>query len=122
MDNKLMELVEKIVQVIDDKHGEDILALDISKVSSICDYFIITTGASIRQVKSICDEIEDQLAKIDVIPRHKEGYHNGKWILLDYGDIVIHIFHEEDRGFYSLERIWKDAEIVNIDKAVKDNI
>ncbi|SCY84173.1 ribosome silencing factor [Alkaliphilus peptidifermentans] len=122
MDNQLMELVERTVQFIDSKHGEDISVLDISKISSICDYFIIASGSSVRQVKSISDEVEDQLAKLDVLPRHKEGYFNGRWILLDYGDIVIHLFHEEDRAFYNLERIWKDGSIVNIDKIVNNNI
>ncbi|KAB3533114.1 ribosome silencing factor [Alkaliphilus serpentinus] len=122
MENHIYQLVERIVHYIDEKLGEDIKVLDIKEVSSICDYFVIASGSSIRQVKSISDEIEDQLSKLDIFPRHKEGYHAGRWVLMDYGDIVIHIFHEEDRLFYNIERIWKDARNLNIDNIVNNNI
>lgn len=122
MENQIYQLVERMVHYIDDKQGEDIRVLDLKGISSICDYFVIASGSSVRQVKSISDEIEDQLSKVEVHPRHKEGYNAGRWVLLDYGDIVVHVFHEEDRLFYDIERIWKDAKNVNIDNIVKSNI
>ncbi len=116
--NKRLDLVYEIVKSIDDKLGEDIRVLELSDISSICDYFVIAGASSARQVKSISDEVEDKLAELNVFPLHKEGYQTGGWILMDYGDIVIHLFHEEERAFYNLERIWKDATVINIDKIV----
>lgn len=122
MENTTLDLVYKAVKSIDDKLGEDIMVLEISKISSICDYFIIASASSARQVKSIADEVEDRLAELDVSLRHKEGYHTGGWILMDYGDFVIHLFHQEDRAFYNIERIWKDATVIDIDNIIKNNI
>lgn len=122
MENHALELVDRIVHHIDDKLGEDIVVLDLTKITSICDYFIIASASSSRQVKSIADEIEDKLKELDIHLSHKEGYNSARWILMDYGDIVVHIFHEEDRLFYNIERIWRDARPVNIDKIVKNNI
>lgn len=111
-----METVEtilgKIYDAIDDKIGQDIAILNIGKVSSLCDYFIIATGSSSRQVKAIADSVEDEMTKIGVEPRGKEGLTSLSWILLDYGDIMVHIFDEENRGFYNLEKLWKDAPYV----------
>jgi ribosome-associated protein len=122
MENKTLQIVYEAVKSIDDKLGEDIRVLEIGKVSSICDYFVIASGSSQRQVKAISDEIEDRLAPLDISLRHKEGYHTGGWILMDYGDLVIHLFHEEDRSFYNIERVWKDANIIDIDNIIKNNI
>ncbi|GAB6088012.1 ribosome silencing factor [Alkaliphilus crotonatoxidans] len=122
MEKTAFDLVKRIVYHIEDKLGEDIIVLDLSKVSSICDYFVIASAASSRQVKAIADEVEDQLTKIGVNLSHKEGYHTARWILMDYGDVVVHLFHEEDRAFYNIERIWRDALTVNIDKIEKNDL
>lgn len=115
-----METVEsilaKIYDAIDDKIGQDIVILNIGKVSSLCDYFVIATGSSPRQVKAIADSIEDEMTKIDIEPRGKEGITSQSWVLLDYGDIMVHIFDEENRGFYNLEKLWKDAPYVERDE------
>jgi len=122
MQQNTEELAYSIVKIIDDKLGNNIVMLDISKVSSIGDYFIIASAPSDRQTKAIADEIKMQLSDLDVHPIHKEGYNVGTWVLLDYGDIVVHLFHERDREFYNIEGIWKDANSINIDKIIENNI
>ena len=102
--------VDRIIDLIMNKKGEDIVILDLRKVSSISDFFIVTTGSSAVHVKAIADEIKDKLKKEDTIrPWHVEGYTAQKWILLDYVDIVVHVFDEETRSYYSLEKLWDDA-------------
>ena len=112
----------KILERIDDKLGMSTIVLDLEGISTLCDYFVITSTSSSLQAKAIADEIQKQLEKEDVYILHKEGYDTARWILLDYGDIVVHIFHKEDREFYNIEGIWKDARIIDIDKFMKDNI
>jgi len=106
------EIVRTAVSAIEDKKGEDIRVIDISKVSVIADYFIIAGGNNPNQTQAIADEIQDRLTKSRVEPRDVEGYRNGSWILLDYGDTVIHIFNRDDRRFYNLERIWADGKVI----------
>ena len=115
MENELNSVIYLVNKAINKKSGENIVVLDLRKITSICDYFIITSAASSRQVKLIADEIQDELLKENIELLNKEGYNSGRWILLDYGDIVIHIFHEEDRKFYNIEGIWKDAGKIHID-------
>lgn len=111
--NKRLDI---IVNSADDKKAFDIKVLDISKLSSIGDYFVILSGNSERQVKSIADEIDDKMNKAGYTLLRKEGHNTARWILLDYADIVVHVFHKEDREFYNLERLWIDAEDVEIEK------
>lgn len=108
-------MTKVIYDAIDDKLGEDIAILNIGKVSSLCDYFVIATGSSQRQVKAIADNVEDELAKLGIEPKSKEGHGTQTWVLLDYGDVMVHIFNEENRGFYNLEKLWKDAPYVDVD-------
>lgn len=115
MKKELMNIVLKTLKSIDHKAGKDIVVLDVGEVTSICDYFIIASASSSRQVNAIVDDIEDKLSDENINLIHKEGYDSARWVLLDYGDIVVHIFHEEDRVFYNLEGIWKDAAKVDID-------
>ena len=122
MDNQILDLAYRIVHYIDEKQGEDIVLLDLSRITTICDYFVIASTKSARQAKAIINEIEDRLAKDHVFFAHKEGYDLGRWVLLDYGDIIVHVFHEEERAFYNIERIWKDAITINLDKFVNSNI
>lgn len=107
-------MTKLICDSISDKLGKDIAVLNIGKVSSLCDYFIIASGTSARQVKSIADSVEDSMKEIGIEARGKEGRDTQSWILLDYGDVMVHIFDEENRGFYNLEKIWKDAPYVEI--------
>lgn len=98
----------------ENKKAQDIKVLDIRDISPITDYFIICSGSSTIQVKAIADEVETKLTEAGCSLYHKEGYNTGRWILLDFGNVIIHIFHREDREFYSLERLWADAEVINL--------
>ena len=95
-----------------EKKATDILVLDISKVASFTDFFIICTGANQRQVHAIADSVEEKLRSAGQRPNHTEGYSNAEWILLDYGDFIVHVFNSTTRRFYDLERLWRDAEAV----------
>ncbi len=101
------------VNVMEEKQGSEIKVIDISKISVIADYFILVSGSSQRQTQAIADEIERKLSDLSICPKQKEGYAGGAWILLDYQDVVIHIFNSEDRRFYNLERIWTDGVTVD---------
>ena len=95
-------------QALEDKKGEDIKIIDISNVSVLADYFIIANGNNKNQVQALVDNVQEELDKVGVQVKQVEGYRMGNWILLDYGDIIIHVFSKEDRLFYDLERIWRD--------------
>ena len=102
--------VERIINLIQEKKGEDIEVLDLRKITSVSDFFIITTGNSNVHVKAIAEEIREKMKKENkVIPWHIEGIEAQKWILIDYVDIVVHIFDSDSRLYYSLEKLWKDA-------------
>lgn len=90
--------------------------------TQICNFFIIVSGNSTRQVKAICDNIEEQARLRGITPSHIEGYNEGSWVLLDYFDIVVHIFLQDARDFYNLERLWQDAQTVDLDLAKVDNV
>ena len=106
---ELKEIVKKIYNIIEDKKGEDIKVIDITKVSSIADYFIIASANNVNQVQAISDEIDFLLGKEGIMPHAIEENKNATWMLLDYMDIVVHIFLREDRAFYDLDRIWRDG-------------
>ena len=97
-----------------EKKATDIVAIDVSEKLAITDVFLILTGSNDRQVKAISDAVEEALDKIDIDPVRREGQATGRWILLDYVDIVVHIQHEEERAFYDLERLWKDCPYIEL--------
>ena len=103
------ELAQKIAAIADDKKGNDILLLNMEGISYMTDYFVIASASNTTLVRAIADAIEDKLAEEEVFCRHKEGYQDGRWVLLDFGDAVVHIFLEEERNFYNLEQLWADA-------------
>ncbi|MEU9128928.1 ribosome silencing factor [Kitasatospora sp. NPDC048540] len=104
------QLLNVAAQAAADKLAHDIIAFDVSEVLSITDAFLIASAANDRQVRSIAEEIEDQLREqLDIKPVRREGEREGRWILLDYLDIVVHVQHSEERSFYSLDRLWKDC-------------
>ena len=107
-------IVKTSVDALKDKKAEDIRVIDISEISIMADYFIITSGSNINQLKAMCDNVEEKLAAIGIHKKQTEGYDNGGWILMDYGDVVIHIFDRESRSFYNLERIWSDGKDVAV--------
>ena len=97
-----------------EKLAEDIVALDVSERLALADVFLIASAPSERQVNAIVDGIEEELAKFDQKPVRREGRSGGRWVLLDYSNVVIHVQHEEDRIFYALERLWKDCPVVDL--------
>ncbi len=102
-------LALKVAAAAADKKAMDILLLKMGELSSVTDYFMICSARNTPQVQAIADNIEDKLAKEGIFPMHKEGFAEAKWILLDYGDCVAHIFLEGERDFYNLEQLWADA-------------
>lgn len=105
-------LILQAYEAAESKKAQDIKVMDIRDISPITDYFIICSGSSTVQVKAIADEIELKLSEAGHYMYHKEGYSTGHWILLDFGNVIVHVFHKEDREFYSLERLWADADII----------
>ena len=109
------ELTDNIVELIQSKKGYDIKILDLRELSAMSDYFIICSGSVNVQVKAIADEVDKKLRKEGIKCYHKEGYNSLNWVLLDYFDVVVHIFKEESREFYNLEKLWGDAKFEEID-------
>ena len=103
------EMAYTAVEALEDKKANDVRIIDIEKISTLADYFIIAGGTNRNQVQAMADAVEEMLGKAGTEPKHIEGYGSANWILMDYGDIVIHIFDEENRLFYDLERIWRDG-------------
>lgn len=103
------ELARIAIAALEDKKGEDLRLIDIGDVSVLADYFIIATGRNRTQVQAMADEVEQRLGRAGAVPRQIEGYQSANWVLLDFGDVIIHIFDAQNRLFYDLERIWKDG-------------
>lgn len=101
------------IEALEDKKANDIRIIDIEKITTIADYFIIASGTNKNQVQAMTDEVQEKLGRAGWEPKSVEGYLNANWILLDYGDIVIHVFDEENRVFYDLERIWRDGKSIS---------
>ena len=113
--DRARELVNIAALAADSKQAEDIVALDVSGPLPLTDIFLIATGRNERNVVAIAGEIEDKMIEAGVKTLRREGRAEGRWILLDFGDLVVHVFHEEDRQYYSLERLWKDCPTVALD-------
>ena len=107
------ETAKLAVHALEEKKAKDIRIIDISDVTVLADYFIIASGNNRNQVQAMADEVEEALYKAGMEPKQVEGYQTANWILLDYQDIIIHIFDEENRLFYDLERIWRDGVLVD---------
>jgi len=110
--NKYVKLVHSALA---DKKAEDIKIINIGEVSVIADYFVIANGNNVPHVDALVDAVKEQLGRNGIEPARIEGIRSSGWVLMDYGDIVVHIFSSEDRLFYNLERIWKDGKTVDID-------
>ena len=103
-------------KAIDDKKGQDIKVIDIHTVSVIADYFVIASGTNSNQVQASVDNVEEQLGRAGFEAKQIEGNRNSSWILMDYGDVIVHVFDEENRLFYDLERIWRDGKVLEMDE------
>ena len=109
------ELLTIAALAADAKQGEDLVALDVSVPLPLTDIFFLASGRNERNVQAIAGEIEDKLLEVGVKALRREGRAAGRWILLDFGDLVVHVFHEEDRTYYSLERLWKDCPAIALE-------
>ena len=102
-------LALRAAEILYDKKALDILALDVRHMTVITEYMVICTARSAQQVHTLCDDVEDTLAEEGVLVRKKEGQNEGRWAILDYGHVLVHIFHPEERRFYRLERLWDEG-------------
>lgn len=109
-----INMLRTAYKALDDKKAYDIKILDIKKISSIADYMVIADGTNKNQVQAMCDAVTEEMGKAGFLSKSIEGYSEGGWILLDYYDIIIHIFSDEARRFYDIERIWSDGKYVDI--------
>lgn len=117
--NQSKEMALLAYNALEDKKSEDIRVIEIGNISVIADYFIIANGNSSSQVSAMVDAVEVALSKKGYEPKRIEGVHSSGWILMDFGDVVVHIFSKEDRLFYDLERIWRDGKTVSLDELNK---
>lgn len=113
--NKNLSLV---IETADDKKAADIEAIEVSEITSIADFFVICSGNNERQTIAIADAIDDKMHANGYELKSKEGHRSGRWILLDFGDIIVHIFHKEEREFYNLERLWVDGKKLDIENHI----
>ncbi|NYF14614.1 MULTISPECIES: ribosome silencing factor [Pseudoclavibacter] len=117
---RAIELAHVAAKAADTRLGFDIVALDVSNNMPLTDIFLLVSGRNERMVLSIADEIEDAMRDIGQRTLRREGRREGRWVLLDFNDIVVHVFHEEERMFYGLERLWNDAPVVKLDIGADD--
>lgn len=116
-----LEQARKIVQVMDSKKAKDIRLIKIEGISSLRDYFVVASASNTTQVKAIADEVEDEMTKLGLEPNRVEGRQSAQWILMDYYDVMVHVFLDEARNFYNLERLWSDAPQLDISDLLTQN-
>jgi ribosome-associated protein len=119
---RALDLVKVAALAADSKGGEDLVALDVSGPLPLTDAFLLVTGRNERNVVAVAGEIEDKMIEAGAKPLRREGRQEGRWILLDFGDIVVHVFHEEDRMYYSLERLWRDCPVISIELPASSSV
>lgn len=112
------EMAKTAYKALEEKKAEDIRILDISGISTVADYFVIADGSNPNQLQAMIDSVEEELGKAGCTPKQVEGNANSSWILMDYSDVIVHVFSREDRLFYDLERIWKDGKSIQPEELV----
>ena len=110
-----LELVRIAAAAAEDKRAEQVVAFDVSDQLAITDAFVLASATNERQVNAIVDEVEDKLREAGAKPIRREGQREGRWVLIDYGEIVVHVQHEDERQFYALERLWRDCPVIPLD-------
>jgi ribosome-associated protein len=116
-----LELVRAAAQAASDKLAEDVIAFDVSDQLVITDAFVLASASNDRQVKAIVEAVEDSLRELGAKPVRREGERDGRWVLMDYAEIVVHVQHEEERAFYALERLWRDCPLIELPASVTSN-
>ena len=109
-------MLRTIIKTLDNKKAESIKAIKITDLTILADYFVIANGTSTTHTKTLAEEVEYQLSQNGVEPNRTEGYNGSSWVILDYGDIVVHVFYKETRDYYQLERLWADGEKIDIER------
>lgn len=113
MEQTSISMAKLAIEALEDKKAEDIKVIDISEVSVLADFFIIAGGNNASQIQALCDNVQEKLGRAGFFCRQIEGYETANWILLDFGDIIVHVFDRENRLLYDLERIWRDGKSVD---------
>lgn len=116
MENQSMNMAKLTIQALEDKKAEDIRIIDISEVSVLADYFIIADGSNRSQVQALADNVQETLGRAGYEMKQVEGYNTANWILMDFGDLIVHVFDKENRLFYNLERIWRDGKAIDVEE------
>ena len=112
----MKDVLRIALKAVDDKKAVDIVVLDISSVATFANYFLLCSGDSSRQIHAIVDEVEEKLKSIGLRPTHIEGYRHAEWVLMDYIDLVVHVFSKGARAYYDLERLWRDGKKLDVEK------
>ncbi len=109
--------VKKLCEILYDKKADDIVAIHVGDRTIVADWFLIASGRSVPHVKALCDDLEDQAAQLGLFAKRKEGYDQGRWIVLDFGFALVHLFHPEERAYYNMERLWdEDGSVIRYSK------
>lgn len=120
--NQSTEMVKLVIEALEDKKADNIRIIDISQVSVIADYFVIAGGSNRSQIQALCDNVRETLGRRGHAEKQVEGYDTANWILMDFGDVIVHIFDKENRLLYDLERIWRDGKPVAAEEFLKFDI
>ena len=117
----MIDALKVALKAVDDKKASDLVVLDISGIASFADYFLLCSGDSSRQIQAIADEVETKMRARGLRPSHVEGYRNAEWVLMDYTDVVVHVFSRKARAYYDLERLWRDGKRLDVEKLLKES-
>lgn len=113
-----LELAKETVKTMDDKKALDLKVIGIKDISVIADYFVMATGTSSTHVKALADEVEFKMKQIGISPEHVDGYRSNTWIILDYSDVIVHVFTPDAREFYNLDHLWQDGEKIDLSSII----
>lgn len=114
------EKLSTIVKALDSKRAEDIRVIEIGDLTIVADYFVIANGTSSTQTKALAEEVEFKMSQLGIEPNRTEGYQGATWVVLDYGDIIVHVFYKETRDHYNLERLWSDSKDIDVKQFLPD--
>lgn len=110
MNETIQRQTEEICKLLYDKKAQDVVAIHVADKTIVADWFVVCSGRAVQQVKALCDELDEKTEALGLTLRRTEGYQEGRWIVMDYGDVLVHIFHPEERAFYDIERLWQDRD------------